>query len=220
MKQDLQADQTDSNQTAQAAKAAQSERDLLLNAICVLIAPLGYEVIYLEAQTHRQKVLRIYIDHLVPGAKKGIGIEDCARVSRALDEPLELLPEVEAVFKGSYELEVSSPGVDRPLRRLKDFERFSGQEARIHTFRPLTVDEIGNSGYQSRNPKQKNFVGTLKGLQDNKILLAVSANDGASKSSKKGKGTKAQPDTNSAEVVMIPLPLISKANLEPKFEFG
>ena len=95
-----------------------------------LVAPLGYEIVTIELLTHKQKTLRIFIDFAeTPKADaKGeiplIGIEDCVKVARALDEPLDLIPEVETAFQSTYELEVSSPGVDRPLRQAKDFERF------------------------------------------------------------------------------------------------
>lgn len=208
---------------ADTINTAKSPTDKLIALLSPLVAPLGYEIVHLEVHTHREKVLRLFIDHLEPtgqGAGPGIGIEDCVKVSRALDEPLDQMPDVDAAFHGAaYELEVSSPGVDRPLRTPRDYERFSGRDARIHVFRPLTAEELENSGYQQKNPKQKNFLGTLKGVRGEKVVLHVSPSMGLSKSSgKKGKGGKAEPETNSAEAVMIPLPLISKANLEPKFD--
>jgi ribosome maturation factor RimP len=194
-------------------------RDRLIDAISALIAPLGYEVVHLEVQTHRQKLLRLFIDR-VSGAE-AIGVEDCVTVSRALDEPLDQMSEIEAIFHGAYELEVSSPGVDRPLRQEKDFERFSGREVRIHVFRPLTADETGNPEYLSRNPRQKNFLGVLKGIQNGKVLLVL-CNQSPGKEKKKGKAAKrAEAPQNGAEAgerLSIPLPLISKANLEPNFD--
>ena len=167
---------------------------------------MGYEVIHLEALTGRQKILRLYIDRLARESgdrlENGatIGVEDCVKVTKALDEPLDAMPEVEAIFRGAYELEVSSPGIDRPLRQSRDYERFRGREARIHVYRPLSAEELGNADYQSRNPKQKNFVGTLEGVAKDKVRIALQS-------------AKAK-----AEVVEIPLALISKANLEPNFE--
>jgi ribosome maturation factor RimP len=202
-------------------KTKTSPNDRLIELIGPLVSPLGYEIVHVEVQTHRSRILRIFIDHLVPeGATPpaAIGVEDCARVARALDEPLDQMPEVDAYFKGSYELEVSSPGVDRPLRQSKDYERFQGREARIHVFRPLTAEELENSEYQKKNPKQKNFLGVLKGVRNDKVRINLAeAAPPAGKKKSKGK-TALAANTNSEEEVMIPLPLISKANLEPKFE--
>jgi len=173
----------------------------LIQKIAELIAPLGYEVVHLEVQTHRSRVLRLFIDFAEAPMGKAVGIEDCANVSRALDEPLEGMPELEAVFGGApYELEVSSPGVDRPLRALKDYDRFSGKTVRVHVFRPLTAEELGNAEFQTKNPKQKNFVGTLEGrVGDDRIRLEL------------------DPEVGPAGRVTIPLSLVSKANLEPRF---
>ncbi len=197
--------------------------DQLIQLISPWVAPLGYRIIHLEVQTHRQKILRIYIDHLENSLGLGIGIEDCVKVSKALDERLDQEAEVQALLPGTYELEVSSPGVDRPLRTPLDFQRFASHSVRIHVFRPLTQEEIENTSYQQKNPRQKNFSGTLLGLQNNKVMLSVTDGDPASKSQgKKSKALKnAELTTNSVEglQVAIPLPLISKANLEPQFDF-
>jgi ribosome maturation factor RimP len=184
----------------QDSKAPQKPIDRLIELVSPLVERLGYEVAHLEADTGRQKTLRIYIENRE--YDKAIGVEDCVAVTKAIDEPLDLMPEVDAIFHGTYELEVSSPGVDRPLRKPADYERFSGKEARIHVFRPLTPEEIGNPAYQQKNTKQKNFIGMLKGLRNEKVVLELPASKKASQ----------------AEEVTIPLSLISKANLEPKFE--
>ena len=127
------------------------------------------------------------------------------------------MAEVTAIFgEGGYELEVSSPGIDRPLRTERDFEKFRGREIRVHTFRPLTAEETSNPVYQAKNPKQKNFLGTLKGIQEGKVRIALNLTGGHDKTQKKKKPSSEV--TNSAEEVAIPLPLISKANLEPTFD--
>ncbi|MCM2279624.1 MAG: ribosome maturation factor RimP [Oligoflexia bacterium] len=198
---------------------------------------MGYEIVHLEVQLGRQKTLRLFIDfdwETADKEAKTVGIEDCVKVTRALDEPLDRIPEIEAVFHGAYELEVSSPGIERPLRTPKDFERFAGKEARIHVFRPLTGEELGNLAYQLSNPKQKNFLGTLSGFRDNRVLLAVPSGSADKKSAKKARdkhkdvktdagepASRAHPKGMSgAEEVTIPLPLISKANLEPAFDIA
>lgn len=184
----------------------------LIEIIDSVIRPLGYETVHIEIQVHRQKTLRIFIDRLESSGTP-IGIEDCVKVTRALDEPLDQKPELEALFKGSYELEVSSPGVDRPLRQARDFERFAGQQVRIHVFRPLTVEEMESPEHQRKNPKQKNFLGTLVGLREGKVRLSVSDGQAASKKVRKSNERMDRPTE-----VGIPFELISKANLEPRFE--
>ena len=182
--------------------------DTLIDIITKLIAPLGYEVVSVEIQTHRQKTLRLFIDFgetpkpNEKGETPAIGIEDCVKVSKALDEPLDLVAEIEGIFHGAYELEVSSPGVDRPLRRKKDYERYAGRKARLHTYRALSQDEVGDAAYFAKNPKQKNFIGVLNGLSSENVLLTVGSEG-----------------RNAGTELKIPLSLISKANLEPAFEF-
>jgi len=165
-----------------------------------ILAALGYEVVHVEAQTHREKILRLFIDWADNAdSEKTIGIEDCAKVSRTLDEPLEGLPEIEGIFKGAtYELEVSSPGVDRPLRREQDYLRFSGRRIRLNTFRPLNAEELGNAAYAQQNPRQKNFMGELLGLELQSVVLKSSIGDSK---------------------ILIPLSLVAKANLDPEFDF-
>jgi ribosome maturation factor RimP len=82
-----------------------------------------------------------------------MGIEDCERLSRAVSAGLD----VENVVDGAYYLELSSPGIDRPLTRLKDFETYKGHEARVE------IDEMIDN--------QKKFKGVLKGTKGSDILL-------------------------------------------------
>jgi ribosome maturation factor RimP len=216
--------QSSSNPSA----GSQSER--LIALIAPMIAPLGYEVVYVEVLTHRQKTLRLFIDFSETpkpdenGEIPSIGIEDCVKVTKALDEPLDQTSEVESVFHGAYELEVSSPGVDRPLRQAKDFERFRERQVRIHTFRPLSGEEIGNENYLAKNPRQKNFLGVLKGLLGERIRLAIDpsqSNAGTGKGKKNGKSGKSTEAENNAEKeILIPMTLVSKANIEPVFDFS
>ncbi len=197
--------------------------DQLIQLISKWIFPLGYQVIHLEIQSHRQKTLRVYIDFLEFNEEKTIGIEDCVKVSRAIDELLDQSPEVGTVLSDAYELEVSSPGVDRPLRTMGDFQRFAGREVRIHVYRALTSEELDNAVYHEKNSKQKNFIGTLMGADENKVVLAISSKDKKSQAAGKKSAAKKKANlkTNSVEgiEIRIPLPLISKANLEPEFNF-
>jgi len=207
--------------------------DSLISLLSSWVSPLGYRIIQLEIQSQRQKTLRLFIDHIHPQPGQAIGIEDCVKVSRALDEPLENDPQLGEFFSGNYELEVSSPGLDRPLRSLEDFQEFLGKRARIHLFRPITAEESGNEEYQRKNPKQKNFVGILVGIQDQSVQMDVANQElGKRKAAKKVKsrtaieksglptGSQAEESDHGRIVVRIPVDLISKANLDPEIDFG
>jgi ribosome maturation factor RimP len=98
------------------------------------IDQIGYELVDVEwAGSSHRPLIRIRID-LAPGQRgDGVTVDDCARVSRALEswlDELETMPE-------RYVLEVSSPGVERPLRRPRDFERFVGQKIAVKGPAPL-----------------------------------------------------------------------------------
>ena len=92
-----------------------------------VVTGMGYELVGLEFAGH-QRVLRVYIDH-----PEGIRVEDCSKVSYQLSGVLD----VEDPIPGRYQLEVSSPGMDRPLFTLDHFERFKGEVARVQLSRPL-----------------------------------------------------------------------------------
>jgi ribosome maturation factor RimP len=109
------------------------------------VAGLGYELVDVE-MSPRGRLLRILID-----IERGITVDDCAVVSNHLQRVFE----VENV---DYDrLEISSPGLDRPLKKAEDFERFAGQQAQVRLRLP-----IGN---------QRNFAGELMGLRDGGVLL-------------------------------------------------
>ena len=114
-----------------------------------VVTGLGYELVGMEylAQGHHS-LLRVYVD-----SDAGITVDDCADVSRQLGAMLD----VEDPLPGAYSLEVSSPGLDRPLFEAADFERFSGQQVRIRLVAPLDG--------------QRQFKGVLKGIQNNNVLL-------------------------------------------------
>lgn len=110
---------------------------------------LGYELVDLESS--RGGLLRIFID-----GPKGISVDDCARVSNHLTRAF-------AVEGVDYErLEVSSPGLDRPLKRLEDYRRFAGQRATVR----LKLPQAG----------QRRFEGVVRGVEGGKVVLEV---DGA-----------------------------------------
>ncbi len=94
-----------------------------------LVEDLGYEFVGLVYSSDpKHALLRIYIDQ-----ENGVGIEDCERVSR---ETAALL-DVKDPIKSQYNLEVSSPGLDRPLFTLAHFREFAGREAQVSLFAPL-----------------------------------------------------------------------------------
>ena len=107
---------------------------------------LGYELVDLE--TSRGGLLRIFID-----SPRGITVEDCARVSNHLTRAF-------AVEGIDYErLEVSSPGLDRALKRLEDYTRFAGQKASVR----LKLPREG----------RRRFEGMLAGVEDGAVVLEV-----------------------------------------------
>lgn len=96
------------------------------------VEALGYELVELErAGTRSRPVLRIRID--VPEEGRGVMLEDCARVSRELEAYLDERTDLSE----RYVLEVSSPGLERPLVRRRDFERFAGREVAVKGSTPL-----------------------------------------------------------------------------------
>jgi len=127
------------------------DRDLE-NLLERTLASLGYEMVDVETAGGRSGVvLRLFIDR-----EGGIGVDDCAAVSNHLTRVLA----VEGIDYGR--LEVSSPGLDRPLRHPKDFRRFEGERAQLRMRVPI----------QGR----RNFVGVLRGADEHEVRLEV---DGA-----------------------------------------
>lgn len=137
-----------------------------------LAASLGLELAEVEyRQEGRQMVLRLYIDK-----DGGVSLDDCSAVSRELTEILD----VEDFIQGHYNLEVSSPGLNRPLKKPSDFERYTGRLVKIRTFEPL-ADDAGNM--------RKTFLGELLGLSDSIVRLKL--NEGQTASIPLGKVAKA-----------------------------
>jgi ribosome maturation factor RimP len=119
------------------------------NLIEPVISALGYELVGIEYLSQgRGSLLRIYIDHA-----DGINVHDCERVSHQVSGVLD----VEDVIRGQYTLEVSSPGLDRPLFTKEQFERFIGSDVSIR----LSIAQEG----------RKKFKGVLRGIDDNNVLL-------------------------------------------------
>jgi ribosome maturation factor RimP len=114
----------------------------------------GLELVHVEFRSEPSgRILRLYIDR--PG---GVTLNDCADISHQIGDLLD----VYLKSPGAYNLEVSSPGSDRPLAKLIDFERFKGNIARIRISQPIDG--------------QKNFKGTLSGISEGLVKLLVDDN--------------------------------------------
>jgi ribosome maturation factor RimP len=123
----------------------------LTNLLRPLVEDLGYEFVGLEHGSNpKDPVLVIYIDK-----EDGIAVEDCEKVSREVAALLD----VEDPIPGRYNLEVSSPGLDRPLFTLEQFEQFSGEVARISLYAPLEG--------------RRKFKGKILGTEGDQVKLAL-----------------------------------------------
>jgi ribosome maturation factor RimP len=115
-----------------------------------LVESLGYELVLLEYSAHRGSALvRLFID--APGH---VTLGDCERVSREVEGLLD----VEDPIPQNYRLEVSSPGLDRPLVKPAHFERFAGEVAKVQLLAPQA------SG-------RRKFQGVLRGMKDDRVVL-------------------------------------------------
>ena len=115
----------------------------------------GFELVDVEwGREGSAWVLRVFIDR--PG---GVGIDHCQEISRTIEPVLD----VEDFIEPAYSLEVSSPGLDRPLRKPADFERFAGQRVHVKAYGPIDTP----SG------PRKNWSGTLKGFRDGAVEIEV-----------------------------------------------
>ena len=126
-------------------------RDLVYELADDIVEERGLELVDVEYKKEGSDwFLRVFIDH-----PEGIDHEQC----RSVSEELSTLLDLEDFIDDSYFLEVSSPGVDRPLKRDEDFERFKGKVIEVSTYAPI----------QGR----KKIAGTLLGLRDELIIVKV-----------------------------------------------
>lgn len=107
---------------------------MLSERIARLITPaieaMGFELVRVQISGSQRPTLQVMAE---PADGRAMSIEDCTELSRAISALLD----VEDPLAGPYSLEVSSPGIDRPLTRAKDFRRFQGEVAKIETSEPL-----------------------------------------------------------------------------------
>jgi ribosome maturation factor RimP len=131
------------------AKAAIDRR--MAEIITPVIEDIGYELVRVRLMSGKNTILQIMADK--PGG--GIEVDDCAKISTAVGATLD----VEDPIVDEYALEVSSPGIDRPLTRLKDFENFEGYEAKIETTELIDG--------------RRRFKGQLAGIDGSDVLINV-----------------------------------------------
>ena len=131
------------------AKTAIDRR--LAEIVSPVIEGLGFELIRLRMQGGRHPLLQIMADR----PEGGIDVDDCAAISTAVSATLD----VDDPIEERYTLEISSPGIDRPLTRLKDFDIWEGYEARIET-----TEQIDG---------RKRFKGMLRGTEGDEVLVEI-----------------------------------------------
>jgi ribosome maturation factor RimP len=114
---------------------------------------LGYDVVRVTmGGAVKMRTLQVMAERK---DRRNMTVEDCAEVSRVLSALLD----VEDPIQGSYSLEVSSPGIDRPLTRPEDYTRFAGFEARVETRQPIEG--------------RRRFRGRLKGVEAERVIMDV-----------------------------------------------
>lgn len=132
---------------------AKTQLDQKIAAIVTpVIEGLGYELVRLRFMGGKTPTLQIMADK----PDGGIEVDDCATISTHLSAHLD----VEDPIVDAYQLEVSSPGIDRPLTRLKDFATFEGYEAKLETAELIDG--------------RKRFKGVLCGTDGDEVLIAIS----------------------------------------------
>jgi ribosome maturation factor RimP len=181
--------------TARSPASPLAVRELIEPTVC----GLGYELVDVERAAGW--LLRVTVDTLAPAGR--IGVDDCERVSRQLSHLL-------TVEQVAYErLEVSSPGLDRPLTAPRDFVRFSGSAIHVQLRAPLDG--------------RRRFRGRLLGLSGQagaeQVRLALSAPDSASAGAGRGRKTNRPSVIEPQQTLELPLADIEKARLVPQFDF-
>jgi ribosome maturation factor RimP len=130
--------------------------DLAIKDVNRLIEPvldeMGFELVDTEyLSEHGKWILRIYIDR-----QGGVTLDDCVHVSREIGD----LIDVKDIFQNQYVLEVSSPGLNRPLKKEKDFLKAIGKKVKVKMHTPVL--------------ERRNFTGYLKAFQDGMLYVEIS----------------------------------------------
>ena len=134
------------------AKTSMDRR--MAEIITPVIEDMGFELVRVRLMGGDTKTLQIMADK----AEGGIEVDDCANISTAVSATLD----VEDPLEDAYTLEVSSPGIDRPLTRLKDFDAWDGYEAKLETTELIDG--------------RRRFKGTLQGTEENEVLIEIEVN--------------------------------------------
>ncbi len=134
--------------------AEQSIAEKVTALVGPVLARDGYELVEVEwLRQGGRWTLRLFIDKA-----GGVQIDDCQAVSRTVEPMLD----VEDFIEPAYDLEVSSPGLDRPLRKPQDFDRYAGQRAHLKSFAPVPDTAPGQ-------PPRKHWSGVLRGFRDGAV---------------------------------------------------
>lgn len=121
----------------------------LLKLIEPIVEGLGYECVGVEYNPHPQHgMLRVYID-----SEQGILVDDCSKVSHQISGVLD----VEDPISGNYQLEVSSPGADRPFFKLEQFKSFIGSSITVNLFRPID--------------QRRKITGVIESVEEDSVVL-------------------------------------------------
>ncbi len=128
-----------------------------------ILDSMGLELVEIEyRRAGREALLRLYIDR-----EGGVTLDDCADFSRELSTLLD----IEDFIPCEYTLEVSSPGLDRPLKTEADYVKFAGRLVKVKTYEPYQ-DDAGN--------RRKTFLGRLDGLRDGVVVISLKEGQTAS----------------------------------------
>ncbi len=124
----------------------------LEKVISPTVAALGYDLVRIQVTGQQRLRVQIMVERT---DRRNMTVDDCAEVSRSISAVLD----VEDPIVGAYTLEVSSPGIDRPLVRLADYDRFAGFEARVE------LDRLIDG--------RRRFQGRLRGTDGDQVRIAI-----------------------------------------------
>jgi ribosome maturation factor RimP len=169
------------------------------------VAGLGYELVELERSAGG--TLRVTIDFpWTPGDEKSVNVEDCERVTRQLQYTLEV---EEVDYK---RLEVSSPGIDRPLRNERDYERYAGEVVDLTLKAPMGAAAAGQVA-----PNRRKFRGTLEQAPDGKGWQVAWSDEPETKPGQKV--SKKKRESATLQVLGFTLDEVREARLAPIVDF-